>query len=164
MTGANVLGRRAGRMSAPIVLVAVLAVLMILSGCAAIPTSGPVVDGRAAGNDPREGLFQVIPDGPAQGADAVGIVTGFLRAAAGFSNDHRVARSFLTPQRRLLWRPDASVAVYPAVSSLRYAEVAGSQPSATAAAGPTPAPSSAARAASTIARGIAACVTSATRR
>jgi hypothetical protein len=46
----------------------------------------------------------------------------------------------------LLWRPDASIAVYPAVSSLRYVEVAGSQPAATSA-GPTPAPSGAARAA-----------------
>jgi len=106
-------------------LVLTLAVATFLSACAAIPTTGPVVAGRKVSADPREGVFQVLPDGPVAGASAEGIVTGFLRAAAGFGDDHQVARSFLTPQRRLSWQPEASVAVYPNESSLQLKTVRG---------------------------------------
>jgi hypothetical protein len=116
--------RLAATKSVPIVVVLVM--IAFLSACAGIPSKGPVVPGRAVRSDPREGVFQVIPEGPRPGASPEGIVLGFIRAAAGSSNDHRVARSFLTAQRRLAWRPDASVSVYPGESSLSVKEVGGS--------------------------------------
>lgn len=121
---------RTWRRSASVVLMVV-----VLGGCASIPSSGPVVPGQAADVD-REGQFQIIPEGPVRGASPQDIVTGFIRAAVGFSNDHRVARSFLTPQRQLTWRPDDSVGVYPTDSSLRLSVTSGVASTDT----PTPAP------------------------
>jgi hypothetical protein len=90
--------------------------VLVLAACAGIPREGPVVPGRPAGKDPSEGMYQLIQDGPQSGATPEQSVTDFLRAATGFRDDHRVARSFLAPSRRLAWRPDASVAVYPGQS------------------------------------------------
>jgi len=106
-----------------VLAVTLLALLPVLSGCASIPHSGPVVPGRAVVADPREGIVQLGGSGPVPGATAEGIVTGFLRVAAGFSNDHQVARSFLSPKRRLAWRPDAAVSVYPSQSQLKVKEI-----------------------------------------
>lgn len=106
-----------------VLAVALLALLPVLSGCASIPDSGPVLAGRVVEVDPRVGVIQVGGDGPAQGATPEGIIAGFLRVAPGFSNDHQVARSFLTPSRRLTWRPDAAVAVYPRESLLKVKEI-----------------------------------------
>jgi Lipoprotein LpqB beta-propeller domain/Sporulation and spore germination len=101
----------------------------VLSACAVIPSSGPVVPGRVVNEDPRDGVVQVISDDPQPGATAAGIVNGFLLAAADFRDDHRVARNYLTPQRRLTWRPDASVSVYPSESSLKVRTVTDPAPS-----------------------------------
>ena len=88
-------------------------VVTALAGCASIPHTGPVVPGRPVGDDPRDGVFLVIPEGPVEGVGPDQIVAGFLHAAAGFADDHRVARSFLSMSRRLTWRPDTSIVVYP---------------------------------------------------
>jgi hypothetical protein len=108
-----------------------LLVVVLLSACASIPSSGPVVPGRVVNEDPRESVVQVISRGPQPGASAEGIVAGFLQAAADFRDDHRVARGYLTPQRRLAWRPEASVALYPSESSLRLTAAPEPTPSAT---------------------------------
>jgi hypothetical protein len=91
---------------------AVLAVLLVLlAGCASIPTSGPVVAGPAGGREADPGLrFQ--PARPADGASARSIVRGFLLAASGVDDDHQVARSFLSPARQASWRPTTRTRVY----------------------------------------------------
>lgn len=101
---------RARRLSA---LVAGLCLVAVLAACASIPRTGPVVSGRAVGNDPGDDVLTLIPEGPRAGAPPEETVKGFLQANAGFGDDHRVARSFLTPQRRLSWRPDSSATIYP---------------------------------------------------
>ena len=69
--------------------------VLALTGCVAIPTSGPVVAGRKVENRlPRIDFFAAGPEG---GESPREIVTGFLRAAADFHNDHLAARSFLSP-------------------------------------------------------------------
>jgi hypothetical protein len=108
VTGATRMRRRAGLARGIVAAGAVMAV----AGCTGIPREGPVVPGRPAGKDPGEGIYQFIQDAPKAGATAEESVVGFLRAAAGFADDHRTARSFLSPARRLTWRPDASVDVY----------------------------------------------------
>jgi len=121
--------------------------------------------GRPAGKDPNEGVYQIIPDGPAPGGTPEETVVGFVRAAGGFSDDHRVARSFLSPARRVVWRPDAVVDVYPGtlppprvLEQTGTATAPGTRPSATspartpspgAAVPPTPGASSAAASPST---------------
>lgn len=117
-----------------------LVALSLLAGCASIPTSGPVLPGRPVDTDPRAGVSGVLPDLPSPGASPEAIVSGFLRAAAGFSYDHRVARSFLTPQRRLAWRPDASVKVYPGQLELEIEELGRPKPTATPTSTPTVTP------------------------
>jgi hypothetical protein len=89
------------------------AAVLVLPACMSIPREGPVVPGRPAGKDPNEGIFQYVPEGPAPGGTPEETVVGFVQAANGFSEDHRVARSFLSPARRVAWRPDASVDIYP---------------------------------------------------
>jgi hypothetical protein len=90
----------------------------LLAGCAQIPHSGPVVAGGVGDPDPREGVFQVIPEGPQTGAAPTELVRGFIRASAGFGDDLRVARSFLADQRKLTWRPDAQIEVFPSEKDL----------------------------------------------
>lgn len=110
--------------------------LAVLSGCATIPHSGPVLHGRQVEADPRTGLVQLGGEGPVPGATPEQVVSGFLNVAPGFTSDHKVARSFLTEQKRLAWRPDEAAAVYPSVTVLTVKEI-GAKATPT----PTPAPS-----------------------
>jgi hypothetical protein len=90
-----------------------VAAVLVLTACMSIPRDGPVVPGRpAAGSDPDRGFFQIIAEGPEPDDTPEETVAGFVRAANGFGDDHITARSFLSPGRRVAWRPDASVDVY----------------------------------------------------
>ncbi len=88
-----------------------LAVLVVVSGCATIPTEGEVVAGRqlggAFGSDVRE-----LISGPTSGQTPAGIVAGFLVAAQGAPDDYEVARTFLTPGAASTWRPADETVVY----------------------------------------------------
>ena len=112
MTGGRTPAARA------VLLAAVLAAgLTVLSGCATIPRTGPVLAGRAAGDDRGSSGFQLLAEGPARDATPLDVVHGFLRAAAGFS-DYEVARSFLAPSRQESWRPTRQVLIYQSEDSL----------------------------------------------
>ncbi len=121
------------------VVVIVLAFLTVLSGCAEIPHTGPVVSGREVEGDPLDGVFQFGGYGPVPDATPEDVVSGFLRGAPGFSDNHEVARKFLAPERELTWRPNAAVAVYPSTSKLKVKEI-GDRPVVAATATPTPTP------------------------
>ena len=96
----------------PVSLVSALVTVGLLAGCAAIPDHGPVVSGRPAGEEEQESPFKLIPPGPFAGAGPVDIVRGFVQASPGFAEDHSVARSYLTDERRTTWRPDDGVLLY----------------------------------------------------
>lgn len=89
------------------------ATALALAACSAIPTSGSVQkgDGRVQEGDP----VVVVAEGPAQNADPVSIVEGFLLAgSAGLSGDFVdfvAAREFLTGDARSSWDPLGSVVV-----------------------------------------------------
>lgn len=89
------------------------ATVVALAACSAIPTEGPVQkgDARVQEGDP----VVVVAEGPAQNADPVSIVEGFLLAgSAGLSGDFVdfvAAREFLTPDARASWDPLGSVVV-----------------------------------------------------
>ncbi len=103
--------------AATALLLAVVAVLGLTS-CATIPDHGPVISGNVVNDDPLEGVVQLAPEGPKAGQSPIEVVRGFLAASAGFRDDHAIARSFLSPERRLAWRPDASVTVFRSLTSL----------------------------------------------
>ncbi len=104
-------GRAAVRRRAAIGLSA-LAVLCgpALTACGGLPTGGPVQVGFGVdGPDPDP--VRMLPNGPFPGDDPGSVVRGFLRAGAGFDDEHVVARSFLSPQFARSWRPAAQVTV-----------------------------------------------------
>ena len=91
---------------------AVLALLLAaLTGCASIPTAGPVVAGPPVEGDVETNLrFQ--PISPPAGASPRAVVQGFLLAAAGPEDDHAFARAYLSPAVADAWRPGTGTAVY----------------------------------------------------
>lgn len=88
----------------------VVLALLVLSGCQAFPTSGPVGQGLS---DLRQGGTQVLfdPNGPASGATQEDIVRGFVRAASSSADDYAIARQFLTPAYLGEWDPGHGVVV-----------------------------------------------------
>lgn len=103
--------RRAARPAVPLVpVVAVLAAL--LAGCASIPSTGPVRQGRDLRLEREDSAVRVIGQPPAKGARPQDIVRGFLQASADFVNDHATARLYLAPPVRQRWRSTTGTAVY----------------------------------------------------
>ncbi|MCL2471333.1 MAG: LpqB family beta-propeller domain-containing protein [Propionibacteriaceae bacterium] len=97
-------------------LMTVLLVLA-LSGCASIPTSGPVESQprRTAGQ--AQGGVTIVANHPPKGASASMIIRGFLTAMASFNET--TAREYLTDQAAATWQPDSQVLVYASASSPR---------------------------------------------
>lgn len=86
-------------------------VAVLLVGCAAIPTSGPIGSGEPVVVEP--GSVVPLADGPVPGGTPEQIVNGFLSAgAAGFRDEFAVAREFLTPEAQAAWSPLKQVLVY----------------------------------------------------
>jgi len=86
-----------------------LAVLS-LTGCATIPTTGPVL---VAGPNTVEPLTEVefLPAGPAEGATQREILDGFIGAGSAPQNNFRIARSFLTDEAAFMWNPASGTLV-----------------------------------------------------
>ncbi|RMI03659.1 LpqB family beta-propeller domain-containing protein [Cellulomonas triticagri] len=101
-------------------LAAVVALLALLTGCVAMPTSGPVGVGVERVSD--QGAVEPLGDPPPQDGTPEDIVRGFLGAsAAGFSrdttsadsaDDFRNAREYLSGEARRSWSPRDRVVVY----------------------------------------------------
>ena len=91
---------------------AVLATLLA-TGCATIPSSGPVgsapIPAPPAGGGVSGG--GLIVEGPQPGWAPEQVVSGFLLASASFAHDHGTAREYLTPGASRLWRPGAQVTI-----------------------------------------------------
>jgi len=85
----------------------------VLSGCAAIPTEGPVRQGRAVGVDERPDVAAPIFASPPRPDDEPDeVVSGFLAASADFQRDHETARLYLAPEAGERWNPDAGTTIY----------------------------------------------------
>lgn len=87
------------------------ALALVLAGCASIPDSGPVQEGRAVTqvNDPLDLDFNPSP--PEDGATPQRIVQGFIDAASSPKNNFEIAREYLTKSMASSWKPDESVTV-----------------------------------------------------
>lgn len=100
------------RLPAVVALARALAVAVLLTGCAGIPTSGPVQRGGDLRLEPQDDVVPFIAEPPQPGASAVDVVRGFLRASADFRGDHEKARLYLAPSVRQEWRPGVATVVY----------------------------------------------------
>lgn len=79
---------------------------LTLTGCLGdVPRTGPIQYGRENSDRGQENFVRAIVSPPAPGADPVGIVRGFLAAAAADDDEYKTARLFLTGQVRDSWNP-----------------------------------------------------------
>lgn len=90
-----------------------VALLVLLAGCAQVPTSGPVVEVEQQVTDTGTTSFvRVLARPPQPGMTPSEIVQGFLDAASGFEDAHAVAKAYLTPAAARQWNPSLGVRVY----------------------------------------------------
>jgi Lipoprotein LpqB beta-propeller domain/Sporulation and spore germination len=103
---------RPARIRFTLLLGAIVATLLA-TGCATIPSSGPVgsapIPAPPAGGGVSGG--GLIVEGPQPGWVPEQVVSGFLLASASFAHDHGTAREYLTPSASRLWRPGAQVTI-----------------------------------------------------
>jgi Sporulation and spore germination len=85
-------------------------ICLVLTGCAAIPTSGSVQQGDPAPADSGVDLDIIVP-GPAKGATQREILDGFLFAAQSPRNNYQVAREYLTSTLADEWQADAGATI-----------------------------------------------------
>ena len=78
-------------------LVLLAAVSAVLSGCATIPTSGPIQQGPVVGAGAGDQIAQVIARKPDPGMSPEQIVRGFQEATASADPRYDTARLYLTP-------------------------------------------------------------------
>lgn len=93
-----------------LVAIGAASLLLALTGCVGIPSSGPVIAGDEISEeiDPESVL---LPQGPDDDAEPQSILQGFIRASTGPQGDYAVARQFLTPELAQRWQPNAGVTV-----------------------------------------------------
>lgn len=85
-----------------------LLLVLVLSACTGLPTTGYVNPGRGPQADDSQ-AFAFVPDGPQDGASPAEIVEGFLRAGSGPADDWATAKMFLAPGTS--WDPRARVTI-----------------------------------------------------
>lgn len=95
-----------------VLLAACVVVLLVLTGCAAIPTSGPVGTSAPEAAGQSDFTYTFDPPGPAQDASPQQIIEGFMRAGIAPRDDYSVAREYLAPELSREWRAADRTVVY----------------------------------------------------
>ncbi|GAA5227377.1 LpqB family beta-propeller domain-containing protein [Paeniglutamicibacter antarcticus] len=94
-------------------LAALLGVMLVLTGCSAIPSNSPVqsidLDG---GNSNPDGTVQFTPQGPKADSSQMDIVDGFIEAGIASQDDYKVAREFLDPKQAGIWKGSVRTLIY----------------------------------------------------
>ncbi|MDR9362658.1 MAG: LpqB family beta-propeller domain-containing protein [Microbacteriaceae bacterium] len=98
-----------------------LLMVVLLTGCAQLPSSGPVSSGPVVEVGGGEDFAFYTPSGPELSADQTEIVSGFINAHIGPQNDYAIAREFLTEEFSAAWNPQEEVLIRS--SSPRYEPV-----------------------------------------
>ncbi len=100
-------------------LAALLAALVVaVTGCAQLPTSGPVRHETSAALDEPLDAPYFDPPGPAEDGSPSAIVSGFFVAQQANPLSTRVARQFLSERVRSTWQPNRGTIVYDALTVL----------------------------------------------
>jgi hypothetical protein len=89
-----------------------LALVVLLSGCASIPTTGPIQTLDQPDQRTQAAPFDFTPAGPAPGATPAEVVQGFMTAQLATPVTSFVAREFLTSDSASAWTPDAETLVF----------------------------------------------------
>lgn len=95
-----------------IVMALVMSLVLVLTGCAQIPSSGPVGTAEPIGGTDSQPNYVFSPAGPAPGDSPEDIVRGFITAGTGVQDDYATAREFLTAETAATWQPSARTLVY----------------------------------------------------
>lgn len=105
-------GTRAQRNRAVALWAMVVVVLLVATGCSAIPMHGSV--GKSDPLAPRNNSVNVSLQqfSPVDGAAPESIIRGFIDSGTGISDDFQVARQYLTPALAQSWAPDKRTLVY----------------------------------------------------
>lgn len=99
----------------------VLAAALGLAACAALPTTGDVRPGLAAGQkSDNSSDVAYVPQGPSDGMDPEQIVRGFIDAASSPKDSWGIAREYLTSSAAQAWKPDVGVTIDTSLSDRRY--------------------------------------------
>jgi hypothetical protein len=99
--------RRHPRLLAP---VALLGALLVLAGCANIPTNGGVSKLTIDGGGGDAALLS-LPEHPVKGASQQQILDGFIKAGRSSQANYQIAREYLSDDFRSKWNPTAGVLV-----------------------------------------------------
>jgi hypothetical protein len=95
------------------VLLAGLAVaLLMLTGCAHLPQSGPVGTSEPLPGSENQINYTFSPAGPVKDASPEEIIRGFLNAGTGIQDDYSTAREFMTEDAAESWNPEARTLVF----------------------------------------------------
>jgi len=108
-----------------------LALALMLSGCAGIPKSSEVYFGEEISEDTSAQFVRVIARPPSAGMTPEEIVRGFLDACADPSENYGIARQYLEVASAGNWNPLTGIEIYEATTI----EVAGDPPALTVSAG-----------------------------
>ncbi len=94
-----------------VVPVGLVAVALLLTACAGIPTNGPVRSVRSD-DDAARTTVRYSPAGPRVGASPEEIVRGYLDAMLAYPVTTATATEYLTPSAASRWRAGRSTTVY----------------------------------------------------
>jgi hypothetical protein len=85
---------------------AATAVVVVVAGCATVPSGGAPQEMNTGGNQVQAYLQQLPPPGPrAYHNNLSGVVLAFLHASASYAFDPAAVRQFLVPALRAKWHP-----------------------------------------------------------
>ncbi|WP_405056193.1 LpqB family beta-propeller domain-containing protein [Kribbella sp. NBC_01505] len=93
-------------------LVVLLAGMLLVTGCATVPTKGTIRNSNREGLALDPGGVGVEAKPPREGAKADVIVDGFLEAMSDSRKGFEKARLYLTPQAAAKWKPESGTTVY----------------------------------------------------
>jgi hypothetical protein len=103
-------------------LVAILAVALVLTGCAQLPRTGAIGVGPNIELESEAEFLYYSPSAPSEGDSQQQILSGFLSAGNGPQNDYSVARSYLTPAFQPKWQPSDEVLVQDGIPQFTFTD------------------------------------------
>lgn len=88
----------------------------LLSACASIPSTGPIVQGPRVDVLRNDGYVRVLARPPVAGMSPEAVVRGFLVASASIPDGDDTARAYLTSAASRAWNAQSSITVYDAAA------------------------------------------------
>ncbi|MBG6189670.1 hypothetical protein IWX64_000597 [Arthrobacter sp. CAN_A212] len=106
-------------------MLVLLPLLLVITGCSSIPTSGPV--GVIAADDGSDAAEPLIfnPLGPTEDAEPGALLESFITAGRGAAGDYEIARDYLTEEFAEQWQPEERILVYNASPQISATPVEG---------------------------------------